>query len=1321
MAKKGDDVKIGIDITASGQDVAKDIIAQIKLLRKELRELEKAANTPEGRAARQKQLDDERADARALSEQRKRQQQERKVQLKVEKQIDKEARDADRSEARRVAEQKKVDDATEKKRQAFLDSIVKDRVAKQKAADRQSADETRASAINIRVSRRDAAAAEKAAAQQIKDQNAASARQLYADRYKRREAAREESRIAADQRKVDQQQTRQEAAAMRAVAAERAKAEDALKRHATATETVQAAYAKLRNEILSLVAAYAGFQTIRAFIELGIDFNRTIETATLGISSLIAAQTKMVDSTGKVVEGMEKLDLSSVFATEQVQKLRVASLQTHGTTVELVGAFQQAVGVGIRWGLTLDQIREVTVGVAQAAGTVGVPMHQLNEEIRSLLAGTISVRNTRLATALGITNPDIRKAQQMGTLYQYITGRLEAFGLAGLKVQRTFSGVMSNLKETLQNFAGDVVAPLFDDIKDSGTNMLEQMFDMKNARISRNFAGILDVGRNVFAQLSDMLANAINSGVGGAKDFSLWLEHNRVQVAQITNAFVQASIELGLIIRDMLELVGLTAKESAEIGLWRWLLADIGLTFALVRQTMSDIMAALQGINVLILGMVQGPFYLLLRVLEKIVGIFNKEWAAAIHKVADETIQMTIDVWKDFNRRANEALHSSDLNEFTNRLRETDKAAREAAIGQGLLEDAVNKATDAETAGILATGKLLKAGRLDQKQYTQVVTGYKLESLRKQIDANEKYLKSLDDTQKGEKRRTQQTISNLKLQEDAILRGIKLEPGVPPPEKNPKDSGQKRLRGIDELAKAQRDKDLAELKGQLDREEIAYKDYYERVEDAQNSAFNQMILGRQQLLRELRSKPTEKQDIGAQDQLEAEIGALFQEKEKAMVEAQEDLRKDLEKLDDEMMKAHIDLLKQQGQFADAAALELTRDFRKKMARLAIEKRPEDSERIKTLFDTANARAELQEMDRRAKVVQQSLDTNLADVQSQLAAGVINENEARAQQVQYYKAAQREIVGMIPAMREFARMTGDQDALDSVQRLETAMRSMGTTIKQLSDDWFQFKTTTKESSTEALSGFFQALPETVTQSYIQVNSLKEQLAGAQAEMNALLSQPATPETQARVSDLRKEIQETTVALDQAQDEIITWRTLFIDAIRSIAASLQKLVSDMLAAMIIQRTMGLIGNVAAGLSGGVSPTLSGGITGGGTQVVAAGGGYVRGPGTSTSDSIPGWLSNGEYVIRAAAVKEVGLSTLEDINRRGRRSVRGRRRALGYADGGFVSSGGAARGGFDATIGLEPGLVSKHILTREGTDAVVTALSSRRKSIQQILGST
>jgi hypothetical protein len=58
----------------------------------------------------------------------------------------------------------------------------------------------------------------------------------------------------------------------------------------------------------------------------------------------------------------------------------------------------------------------------------------------------------------------------------------------------------------------------------------------------------------------------------------------------------------------------------------------------------------------------------------------------------------------------------------------------------------------------------------------------------------------------------------------------------------------------------------------------------------------------------------------------------------------------------------------------------------------------------------------------------------------------------------------------------------------------------------------------------------------------------------------------------------------------------------------------------------------------------------------------GGAVRGPGTGTSDSIFARLSNGEYVIRAAAVRRYGTAFLDAINSA---------RLPGFADGGMIGA--------------------------------------------------
>ena len=64
----------------------------------------------------------------------------------------------------------------------------------------------------------------------------------------------------------------------------------------------------------------------------------------------------------------------------------------------------------------------------------------------------------------------------------------------------------------------------------------------------------------------------------------------------------------------------------------------------------------------------------------------------------------------------------------------------------------------------------------------------------------------------------------------------------------------------------------------------------------------------------------------------------------------------------------------------------------------------------------------------------------------------------------------------------------------------------------------------------------------------------------------------------------------------------------------------------------------------------------------------GGYVSGPGTATSDSIPAMLSNGEYVINARAVQALGVGTMDMINS-------GHLPTASFSNGGMVGGSGGS----------------------------------------------
>ncbi|MFV3387821.1 hypothetical protein ACNFCJ_20785 [Pseudomonas sp. NY15364] len=137
----------------------------------------------------------------------------------------------------------------------------------------------------------------------------------------------------------------------------------------------------------------------------------------------------------------------------------------------------------------------------------------------------------------------------------------------------------------------------------------------------------------------------------------------------------------------------------------------------------------------------------------------------------------------------------------------------------------------------------------------------------------------------------------------------------------------------------------------------------------------------------------------------------------------------------------------------------------------------------------------------------------------------------------------------------------------------------------------------------------------------------ELQAIEAQANAI-EQTAADQKLATLSALLKDLK------DQADIKITA--DLSPEEIAKVQQQIQALATDLSSKFIITPTITL-GDVSS-TNGGVAPA---------TPPAFATGGKVTGPGTGTSDSILARLSNGEYVLRAAAVRQYGTALLDRMN--------------------------------------------------------------------------
>ena len=171
--------------------------------------------------------------------------------------------------------------------------------------------------------------------------------------------------------------------------------------------------------------------------------------------------------------------------------------------------------------------------------------------------------------------------------------------------------------------------------------------------------------------------------------------------------------------------------------------------------------------------------------------------------------------------------------------------------------------------------------------------------------------------------------------------------------------------------------------------------------------------------------------------------------------------------------------------------------------------------------------------------------------------------------------------------------------------------------------------------------------------------------------------------------------------------------FADFARSVMAAINRIAAQKIAEELFG---GL--NKGGGGAGGLGGLVSGFFKWAGF----ASGGYVTGPGTATSDSIPARLSAGEYVLRADAVRRVGVDFLHALNG-GLLGPRWSGPRLAFADGGLVpevaqTPAAAPSQSVRIVNVIDPGMAADYLNSAAGEKTILNVLSRNGSAVRELL---
>ena len=363
----------------------------------------------------------------------------------------------------------------------------------------------------------------------------------------------------------------------------------------------------LTGKIFNLKNAAVGLAAVWLFsnaVSPGLKFNESIESAQLGIASLITSTMELRDHTGQLLPLEAKYAEAKRVSAHETDQLRIAGLATVATTEQLVEAYQQAVGPLTRAGVQLEDVRRLTIGIVQAAGALGMPMFQINEEVRSIAEGTINV-HSRVAKTLGITNEQLGAWRASNTLVDELNKRLEAFNIAGIEAMETWRGIKSNMADALGYLMGKATEPLFEALKTGWQALLGQVFDIDLAKgkfsISQSFMPTITSLREMFAGIGGLVEEALRAvpeKIAAATKW--WQEHGESVKAIASNAYgaVKSVVEGSLTVIEMA--LGLLVPESgrmkkAEAG-FKGIAGSIGEISELLSGISTEKLTALLGL-----------------------------------------------------------------------------------------------------------------------------------------------------------------------------------------------------------------------------------------------------------------------------------------------------------------------------------------------------------------------------------------------------------------------------------------------------------------------------------------------------------------------------------------------------------------------------------------------------------------------------------------------------------------------------------------------------------------------------------------------------
>lgn len=276
----------------------------------------------------------------------------------------------------------------------------------------------------------------------------------------------------------------------------------------------------------------SGFQGIAQIVQAS-PLGAIVRQADALDKQIISIQASVV-ATNRVVKGglvtdknesayagssLEGIKLSRKQVEAGVDRIREGSLEiANVTSSQLIDPFLNIASLSGVTRMNLNQSAELTLKFAAAMSTMNIPAGQNRQEIQSILQGTID-QNSVLAKTLGITNKQVLKWREQGTLFDQLSARLAPLQEGQKIASQTVGGYISNIQEVYENTLLNASKPFMAFVKtqveglyealNSARPQLEATVGQILGQVIRIASAVSTTFKSLFGSTKDIITPAI--------------------------------------------------------------------------------------------------------------------------------------------------------------------------------------------------------------------------------------------------------------------------------------------------------------------------------------------------------------------------------------------------------------------------------------------------------------------------------------------------------------------------------------------------------------------------------------------------------------------------------------------------------------------------------------------------------------------------------------------------------------------------------------------------------------------------------------------